>query len=179
MPDVSRRGDNMKFGDLSYINGLRDVMEKITLALRLVEQIPCEMHHKKIQAKASEVLELLEEVRKLVSERTLWPMYIEEKVGMYCVHCGLVVYAEEGRQRSRCSRCGGYSWYFITGNWQPRVQFGTVQEHRCMSCDAVVYGDVKECPVCGGKLKQKGEVPDGKGIRTNLGPEGKKGNSTR
>jgi len=143
----------MRFGDWNYVNGLRDVMDKITRASELVEQMPCEMHHSEIQAKASEVLELLEAVQQLVRERMLWPLNIAEKTGMYCEQCGLVVYAESYRQRTECPRCGGENWYFITEKFQPGVEFGTVQ-HECVGCGAVCFGDVEQCPVCGGKLKE-------------------------
>ena len=91
----------------------------------------------------------LERAQRLVKERMLWPSVEDEKRGMYCSDCGLVVYSEQ--QVAKCPRCGGWGWYIILPDWQPKVQYGTPERKVC-KCGTIVYGDVEVCPICHNKL---------------------------
>jgi len=107
-------------------------------------------------------------------KQTLWPECVEGKRGMYCAKCGIVVYTRRYHEavRLNCPRCNSNEWYYIFDTWQPRARYGSVPYRVCVECATVVYGELERCPVCGGRLAYEG-------IGTNLGPEGKKGNSTR
>ena len=123
-------------GTPEYVKGLAEVE-------RLIEQAQAAISERTIE------FGKLERARILVKERILWPSVENEKRGMYCSDCGLVVYSEQ--QVGKCPRCGSWGWYFVMPNWQPKVQYG-MPERKVCKCGTIVYGDVEVCPICRNKL---------------------------
>jgi len=123
-------------GTPEYVKGLAEVE-------RLIEQAQAAIGERTIE------FGKLERARILVKERILWPSVEDEKRGMYCSDCGLVVYSEQ--QVGKCPRCGSWGWYIILPDWQPKVQYGTPERKVC-KCGTIVYGDVEVCPICHNKL---------------------------
>jgi len=125
--------------------GTPEYMQGLVSAARLIEEAADVLTSLGLEG----VLAKLDQVQQLLGERILWPSFEDEKQGMYCSDCGLVVYSEQ--LVGKCPRCGSFGWYMILPNWQPKVQYGR-QPRKVCKCGTIVYGDEEVCPICRGKL---------------------------
>jgi len=136
----------VKLGSTEYMQGLVEAVKKL-------ERIQKVTRSKWVEDLVSGALDL-------IRKRVHWPVEEEDKRGFFCEDCGLVCYVgedwiEEYPDRfDRCPQCKSWGWYFITEtNWQPKVQYGTLERRVCECCGAIVYGARdRECPMCNAEL---------------------------